>query len=166
MANTLESLKGTSQLVVHNSATDLKDKSPLQAYQGVAVSDVVDAARVPKGEKTLPNGATTLSADSIKNEIVIIPSTLTSGTLAVPAGSGDDNKLIEKLELSSEDATFEFIIINQKATDVVLSDPGDVTYVGASDTTTARTLSANTVAKFIIRADDSTQTAVKIYRVF
>ena len=94
MANTLESLKGTSQLVVHNSATDLKDKSPLQAYQGATVSNIVDAARVAKGEKTLPTNASTLSADSIKNEIVIIPSGLTGGTLSVPAGSGDENKLI------------------------------------------------------------------------
>ncbi len=34
------------------------------------------------------------------------------------------------------------------------------------DTTDAKTILGNSVAKFIIRADDATQTAVKIYRVF
>ena len=36
----LESLNAKSKIVVHNSATDLVDKTPLQAYQGVVVEDV------------------------------------------------------------------------------------------------------------------------------
>ena len=46
MANTLESLSGKSKIVVHNSAADLADKSPLQAYQGAELADVVNFEKV------------------------------------------------------------------------------------------------------------------------
>jgi len=42
----LESLNQKSKIVVHNSATDLVDKTPLQAYQGVAVEDVAGFEKI------------------------------------------------------------------------------------------------------------------------
>tara|TARA_R100000951_G_C2536440_1_gene148004 strand:+ start:41 stop:580 length:540 start_codon:yes stop_codon:yes gene_type:complete len=42
----LESLNQKSKIVVHNSATDLVDKTPLEAYQGVAVEDVAGFEKI------------------------------------------------------------------------------------------------------------------------
>ena len=53
----LESLNGKSKIVVHNSAADLVDKTPLEAYQGVVVEDI-------NFEKVLPN--TTANVPGVK----------------------------------------------------------------------------------------------------
>jgi len=42
----LEAVNRKSKLVVHNSATDLVDKTPLEGYQGAAIEDVVNFEKI------------------------------------------------------------------------------------------------------------------------
>jgi hypothetical protein len=163
MANTLESLSGKQKIVVHNSATDLLDKTPLQAYQGKTISNIVDAARVPKQKHTVAVDGTSVNSDNIKSDIIIIPSGFQGTTLDLPGASGGQAKLIEKLELSEVGSTFEFIVINQHNTAVTLGTVTNGTYIGHTDAATAREIGGNAVAKYLIRATSST--VVEIYRV-
>ena len=55
----LESLNQKSKIVVHNSATDLTDKTPLQAYEGATVEDVAGFEKF--SYLTPPNETTTTS---------------------------------------------------------------------------------------------------------
>ena len=57
MANTLEAVSTESKLVVHNSATDLVDKTPNQAYQGATVGLVAGHANIQEGSHLPKNAA-------------------------------------------------------------------------------------------------------------
>ena len=163
MANTLESLSGKQKIVVHNSAADLVDKTPLQAYQGKTISNIVDAARVPKQKHTVGVDDASVTSENIKSDIIIIPSGFNGTTLNLPGASGGPQKLIEKLELSEVGSTFEFIVINQKNGVVTLGAVTNGTYIGTTDAAAARAIAAQSVAKYLIRAISTTE--IEIYRV-
>jgi len=65
MANTLETVSTESKLVVHNSATDLVDKTPSQAYQGATVGLVAGHANIQEGNHLAKNVTGPIRGDFI-----------------------------------------------------------------------------------------------------
>jgi len=62
----LESLNQKSKIVVHNSAADLSDKTPLEAYQGVLVEDVAGFEKITYASN--PDGT---EQDAVYGESVV-----------------------------------------------------------------------------------------------
>jgi len=65
MANTLEAVSTESKLVVHNSATDLVDKTPNQAFQGATVGLVAGHANIQEGSHLPKSAAGPIRGDFI-----------------------------------------------------------------------------------------------------
>ena len=158
MANTLESLKGTSQIVVHNSATDLKDKSPLQAYQGATISEIAKEARPVQ-----PNRATLTDADVdpisttdiLKGIAEVTPSASRSKVLP------DAADLIADLGLTEFGMSFDFTVINlASATHTVT-----ITATGATgvQSTGSEVVAAASSARF--RIANTSATSCRVYRI-
>jgi hypothetical protein len=165
MANTLETLGSASTVAVHRSGTDLKDKTPLQNYQGATVSELVAAARPTQGaEATAANDDTAVTAANILTGIIkCTPSTDRSKATDTAAN------LISTLGLTEDNASFDFVFINL-ATDgtsaVTLTAGSGITLVGrmvimAQDAT--EDAISEGVAQFRVRRTSST--AVTIYRI-
>jgi len=157
MANTLESLSGQSLVVAHNSATDLKDKTPQQAYRGASVSQLATAARITQGaEATADSG--TISGSNILTRMVT--STPASALNLDTSGAAT---LITKLSLENKDDSFEFTVINLSSANVatLVDTAAGVSLIGAG------AIAVNSSAQFRVRrtSDIGATASVKIYRV-
>ena len=157
MANTLESLKGTSQIVVHNSATDLTDKSPMQAYQGKTISEIAKEARpVQPNRATLTDSdVDPMSTDDILKGIAEITPTA-DRTKVLP----DADVLISALGLTNFGMSFDFTVINLGASNTVT-----VTATGATSvqSTGSEVVAAASSARF--RIANTSATSVRVYRI-
>ena len=158
MANTLESLSGISLVAAHNSATDLTDKTPLQAYRGATVSQLATAARIAqKGPQDLNTGEIT-AAFMLKRII-----TTTPASASVTLTTQDASNMISTLSLADQNDSFEFSIINLHASNVVVLDDGatSVSIVGNA------TVAGATSGQFRIRRTSKigATDSVVIYRV-
>ena len=156
MANTLETLGGASTVAVHRSGTDLKDKTPLQNYQGATISELVAAARPAQGaEHTDENTSTTLLAAEIATGICPPTPGDASQTLTfdIPANLIANTTL----DLTVDNATFQFSIINESANLIKVAAGTGNTYVVHTD------IPAKGAARFMTRRTSST--ACKIYRI-
>ena len=129
MANTLETLGNASAIAVHRSGTDLKDKTPLQNYQGATVGELVAAARPTQAAAAAGgNGAEAIAAATIAAGIV----TATADDARSKATDTATN-LISSLDLSAVNASFDFSFINlstDAAHIVTLTAGSGVTLVG------------------------------------
>jgi len=153
MANTLESLKATSKIIVHNSATDLTDKSPLQYYQGATISELVTAARTPQIDPTTLTATGNLNFSVIAKGIVEV--TPSSGNITLTtqgAGQVDSN-----LGFINNNDSFDFAIINTHASNTATIATGsNVTILGNA------VVAGNTSAQFRVR---KTSAGATIYRL-
>ena len=155
MANTLETLGGTSTVAVHRSGTDLKDKTPLQNYQGATISELVAAARPAQGaEHTDENTSTVLTAAEIATGL--LPSTPGDASQTLTFDSPANLIANATLDLTVDNATFQFSIINESANVLTVAHGGN-TYVGHA------TLPAKGSVRFMIRRTSSS--ACTIYRI-
>lgn len=160
MANTLESLKGTSQIVVHNSATDLKDKSPLQAYKGATISQIAKEARPVQ-----PNRATLTDAD-----VDPIPTDSIDNGIAEITPTADRNKvlpdaadLIEALGLLEVNMSFDFTVINLASSThtVTINDTG----ASGVSITGNKVVQPNSSGRFRICNTTNAGASVRVYRI-
>tara|TARA_R100000951_G_scaffold19419_1_gene16232 strand:- start:63 stop:524 length:462 start_codon:yes stop_codon:yes gene_type:complete len=152
MANTLESLKATSKIIVHNSATDLTDKSPLQYYQGATISELVTTARIPQDTPPALTGGS-INFSVIAKGVVIADASSGNITLTTQAaGQADDH-----LGFVNFNDSFDFSIINTHASNTAtLATGNNVTIVGND------VVAGNTSALFRIR---KTGAGISIYRL-
>jgi|TARA_R100000482_G_C5024489_1_gene101275 hypothetical protein len=164
MANTLETLGSASTVAVHRSGTDLKDKTPLQNYQGATVSALVTAARPTQGaEATTANDTSAVTAANILTGIV----KCTPGSSDKTKATDTAANLISTLGLVADNDSFDFSFINLSTThNVILSAGSGVTLLGQmgifAQDTAADAISIG-VGRFRVRRTSST--AVTIYRI-
>jgi hypothetical protein len=144
-------------VVAHNSAADLKDKTPLQAYQGATVTQLATAARVTQGAEATVNSGTISGANILTR---IVSSTPASSLDLATSGA---TTLISKLSLENKDDSFEFTVINLHASNVatLVDSAAGVTLVGAGAVAGASSAQFRVRRTSVIGAGD----AVKIYRV-
>ena len=157
MANTLEGLKGTSQIVVHNSATDLTDKSPLQAYRGATISQIAKEARpVQPNRATLSDSDVDpmSTADILKGIAEVTPTV--DRTKVLP----DAADLITDLGLTEFGMSFDFTVINLAPANTVT-----ITATGATSvqSTGNEVVAAASSARF--RIANTSATSVRVYRI-
>ena len=163
MANTLETLGGASTVAVHRSGTDLKDKTPLQNYQGATVSALVTAARPTQGaEATTANDTSAVTAANILTGIIKCTPNADRSKATDTAAN-----LISTLGLVADNDSFDFSFINLSTThNVILSAGSGVTLLGQmgifAQDTAADAISIG-VGRFRVRRTSST--AVTIYRI-
>ena len=156
MANTLETLGGASTVAVHRSGTDQKDKTPLQNYQGATISELVAAARPAQGaEHTDENTSTVLTAAEIATGL--LPSTPGDASQTLTFDSSANLIANATLDLTVDNATFQFSIINESGNVLTVAAGTSNTYVGHA------TLPAKGAVRFMIRRTSST--ACTIYRI-
>jgi len=157
MANTLQSLTGVSLVVAHNSAADLKDKTPLQAYQGATVTELATAARITQGAEATANSGTISGANMLTRIVTTTPAS------ALNLDTSGAQTLITKLSLENKDDSFEFTVINLHASNAatLVGSAAGVTLVGSGVVAGASSAQFRVRRTSEIGAGDS----VKIYRV-
>lgn len=153
MANTLESLKATSKIIVHNSATDLTDKSPLQYYQGATISELVTTARIPQENPSTLTATGSLTFSVIAKRIVEVTPSSGNITLTTQAAGQAD----AHLGFVNFNDTFDFSIINTDGSNTAtIAGGNNVTIFGNA------AVAANTSAQFRVR---KTGAGATIYRI-
>ena len=141
MANTLETVSTESKLVVHNSATDLVDKTPSQAYQGATVGLVAGHANI----QSTPVALT--AAGPLKGDFIFYQSDnkfhLITKTFGLFDNSADDN------------VTLGGAVVEEAS--------GSRDYVGGTYDVTVKTVATPTksLAVEVIIADANTITSIK-----
>ena len=158
MANTLESLSGTTKVAAHNSSVDLVDKSPLQAFQAASFSQIVDLGRIRMNEVGLDDNTDPITTGNLNKEILIFGGA--ARTKGLPNAAG----IISSLGLENDNEVAEFLIINNGSGSLTLTKGAGTTAQGPNSTADSNLIVANgKVGKFIIRRTASD--AITIYRV-
>ena len=151
MANTLETLGNASAIAVHRSGTDLKDKTPLQNYQGATVGELVAAARPVVTIADLGTGAdnTTLTTAQVKGGIITCDMG-SSKTVTFPTGAN----CITDLDLTVDGASIDVVLINtdgSNAFTVAVGASGFATIIGTAS------IAAGGSATYKVRRNSSTE---------
>jgi len=158
MANTLESLSGTTKVAAHNSSVDLVDKSPLQAYQAASFSQIVDLGRIRMNEVILSDDTVAIKVGDLNKEILVFSGAARTKDLPNAAG------IISSLGLENDNEVIEFLIINNGSGALTLTKGTGTTAQGPNSTADDNLIITNgKVGKFIIRRTASD--AITIYRV-
>ena len=153
MANTLESLKATSKIIVHNSATDLTDKSPLQHYQGATISELVTTARIPQENESTLTATGAINYSTIAKRIVEVTPSGGNITLTTQAaGQADTN-----LGFVNFNDSFDFSVINTHASNTATIAAGNNTIILGN-----AVVAGDTSAQFRVR---KTGAGITIYRL-
>ena len=150
MANTLETLGNASAIAVHRSGTDLKDKTPLQNYQGATVGELVTAARPTQAAaQGGGDGTEVITAAMIAAGIVT-----SNADDANSKATDTATSLISTLDLSAVNASFDFTVINLNTT----ADHA-ITLTGGTGVTVSGT------GSMVIQPNEGTKNSSGLFRV-